>query len=159
MWLAFAFLSAALLGCYDVCKKHALRGNAVIPVLCINTCICCALFLPGIVGSALGTVGADSAYFIPGGTPAAHGFVVLKSCIVLSSWLCGYFAIKQLPLTIVGPINATRPVLTLLGAMLIYGERLNSWQWAGVLLAITSFYLLSPSSTPECLNFTRNRHT
>lgn len=158
MWLAFSFLSAALLGCYDVCKKHALRGNAVIPVLCINTCICCALFLPGIAGSAMGAIGEGSAYYIPGGTPAAHGFVVLKSSIVLSSWLCGYFAIKQLPLTIVGPINATRPVLTLLGAMLIYGERLNSWQWAGVLLAITSFYLLSRSSKREGISFARNRH-
>ena len=158
MWLAFALLSAVLLGCYDVCQKHALRGNAVIPVPCITTCICCALFLPGIVGSGVGAIGEGSAYYIPGGTPAAHAFVVLKSCIVLSSWLCGYFAIKQLPLTIVGPINATRPVLTLLGAMLIYGERLNAWQWAGVVLAVASFYLLSRSGKREGISFARNRH-
>ena len=57
-------------------------------------------------------------------------FILLKSCIVLASWLAGYFAMKHLPLTIVGPVNATRPVLVLIGAMLIFGERLNTCQCA-----------------------------
>ena len=46
MWILYAFLSAALLGCYDVCKKHSLRGNAVIPVLFLNTLFCSLFFLP-----------------------------------------------------------------------------------------------------------------
>ena len=37
----------------------------------------------------------------------------------------GYFGIKHLPLTLVGPINATRPVMVLLGALLLYGEQLK----------------------------------
>ena len=32
MWLLLAFLSAALLGFYDVFKKKSLRDNAVLPV-------------------------------------------------------------------------------------------------------------------------------
>lgn len=54
-----------------------------------------------------------------------HKFIVVKSFIVLSSWIFGYFGMKHLPLTIVGPINATRPVMVLVGAMLVFGERLN----------------------------------
>ena len=46
MWLAFAFLSATLLGFYDVCKKHALGTNAVIPVLFLNTLFCSMIFVP-----------------------------------------------------------------------------------------------------------------
>ena len=38
---------------------------------------------------------------------------------------------KHLPITIVGPINATRPVMVLVGAMLVFGERLNLYQWIG----------------------------
>ena len=83
----------------------------------------------------------------------AHLLVVLKSCIVLSSWVFGYFGIKHLPLTIVGPINATRPVMTLVGAMLIFGERLNGYQWVGVVLAIGSLFLLSRSSRREGVDF------
>lgn len=37
MWLVLAFLSATLLGFYDAFKKKALSGNAVIPVLFLNT--------------------------------------------------------------------------------------------------------------------------
>ena len=40
MWLILAFTSAALLGFYDVFKKKSLRGNAVIPVLFLNTLFC-----------------------------------------------------------------------------------------------------------------------
>ena len=62
-----------------------------------------------------------------------------------------------MPLTIVGPINASRPVLVLVGALLVYGERLNAWQWAGVLLTIFSLFLLSRSSQREGIRFTDNR--
>ena len=128
MWLLFAFVSAGLLGFYDVFKKRSLRDNAVIPVLLINTVLCSVFFLPLVVGSAFDIFSEGMAGYIVSGGLREHGFVVLKSIIVLSSWICGYFAIKHLPLTIVGPINASRPVMTLLGALFIYGESLNAWQ-------------------------------
>lgn len=144
MWLAFAFLSAALLGFYDVCKKYSLRGNAVIPILFLNTLFCSIIFLP-------------MAFQTPFGGWEVQRYILLKACIVLSSWLLGYIGIKHLPITIVGPINATRPMLVLLGALLIFGERLNLWQWAGVMLAILSFCLLSRSGKKEGIDFRHNR--
>ena len=157
MWLTFAFLSAALLGLYDVCKKRSLAGNAVLPVLWINTLLCAGIFLPLILLSAFGALGAANSLYIPLGDTHGHLLVAAKSVIVLSSWICGYYAIKHLPLTIVGPINASRPVLVLVGALLVYGERLNAWQWAGVLLTIFSLFLLSRSSQREGIRFTDNR--
>ena len=144
MWLVFAFLSAALLGFYDVCKKHSLRDNAVIPILFLNTFFCSLIFLP-------------LAFQTPFGGWEMQRFILLKAFIVLSSWLLGYIGIKHLPITIVGPINATRPVMVLVGALLIFGERLNLLQWAGVLLAILSFYLLSRSGKKEGIDFKHNR--
>ena len=144
MWLAFAFLSAALLGFYDVCKKHSLRDNAVIPILFLNTLFCSLIFLP-------------LAFQTPFGGWEVQRYILLKSCIVLSSWLLGYIGIKHLPITIVGPINATRPVMVLVGALIFFGERLNLWQWLGVLLAILSFFLLSRSGKKEGIDFSHNR--
>ena len=144
MWLAFAFLSAALLGFYDVCKKHSLRGNAVIPVLFLNTLFCSVIFLP-------------MAFQTPFGGWEMQRLILLKACIVLSSWRLGYIGMKHLPITIVGPINATRPVMVLVGALLIFGERLNLWQWAGVVIAILSFFLLSRSGRKEGIDFRHNR--
>ena len=83
--------------------------------------------------------------------------MLLKSFIVLGSWAFGYFGMKHLPLTIVGPINATRPVMVLVGALLLFGERLNLWQWVGVLLAILSFFLLSRSGKKEGIDFKHNK--
>ena len=145
-WLLLAFTSAALLGFYDVCKKQALRGNDVVPVLFLNTLFCSLFFLPVALRSD-----------VPFGGWEVQRYIVLKSVIVLSSWFCGYCGMKHLPLTLVGPINATRPVMVLLGALLFFGERLNTFQWIGVLLAILSFYMLSRSGKKEGIDFRHNR--
>ena len=158
MWLALAFLSAALLGFYDVFKKQSLKNNAVIPVLFLNTLFCSLIFLPFIVLSASGSPWMEGSLFhVPMVGWELHKYIILKSCIVLSSWLLGYFGIKHLPITLVGPINATRPVMVLVGAMLVFGERLNLYQWIGVLLAIFSFFLLSRSGKKEGIDFKHNR--
>ncbi len=158
MWLLLAFLSAALLGLYDVAKKSALKDNAVLPVLLLNTLFSTLLFAPFIVSAEAGfDLFRGGMFEVEQLEWQAHGLVILKSAIVLSSWIFGYFALKHLPLTIVGPINATRPVMVLMGAMLLFGERLNAWQWSGVLLSILSLLLLSLSGRKEGINFSRNR--
>ena len=87
----------------------------------------------------------------------AHIMVILKAVIVLSSWILGYFGLKHLPLTVVGPINATRPVIVLVGALLIFGEKLNAYQWAGVLLAILSVFMMSRAGKKENIDFKSNK--
>ena len=157
MWLILAFMSAALLGCYDSFKKRALLDNAVIPVLFLNTLFSSLIFLPFIVLSSSTSTLDGSVFYVADGGWEEHRWVLLKSVIVLSSWLCGYFGMKHLPLTIVGPINATRPVMVLVGALLVFGERLNVYQWTGVLLAVASFLMLSRSGKKEGIDFKHNR--
>ena len=59
MWVILAFLSAFLLGCYEVNKKMSLNGNAVIPVLFFNTLFSSLIFLPFIVLSYATDVQVD----------------------------------------------------------------------------------------------------
>ncbi|WP_317342597.1 DMT family transporter [Alistipes dispar] len=157
MWLSLAFLSAALLGLYDVAKKKSLSGNAVLPVLLLNTLFSSLLFLPAILSAELGLGWFDSTPLAASrGMAEAHALVAVKSVIVLTSWIFGYFGMKHLPLTIVGPVNATRPVLVLVGALAVFGERLNGFQWIGVALALTSLGLLSRSGRREGVDFRHN---
>lgn len=158
MWLILAFVSAALLGLYDVAKKQAVKDNAVPTVLLLNTLFSSLLFLPVIISSEcdLGWFEATIFDVEPQGL-RQHLLIILKSAIVLSSWIFGYFGIKHLPLTLVGPINATRPVIVLVGAMLLFGERLNALQWIGVLLALISIFMLSRAGKKEGIDFTHNR--
>jgi len=153
MWLLLAFMSAAFLGVYDSLKKKALRQNAVLPVLFLNTLFSTLIFMPFILLSATTSVLDGTIFHVAGGTWAEHRYIVGKALLVLSSWVLGYFGMKHLPLTIVGPINATRPVMVLVGALLLFGERLNLWQWAGVILAVASFFLLSRSGRKEGIDF------
>lgn len=136
MWWLLAFCSAALLGGYDSFKKIALKDNAVIPVLCINTLISALIFSPWLF---------EIGFFGWG----VQIFVIGKSVLVLSSWMAGYAAMKHLPLTIVGPVNATTPVLVLVGAIFIFGEKLNLLQWAGVLIAMLAYFLMRLNSKKE----------
>ena len=157
MWLTLAFTSAALLGFYDVAKKKSLTGNAVLPVLLLNTLFSSLVFLPALLSAECGLGWFEGTVLEASpGTLHAHGLVALKSVIVLTSWIFGYFGMKHLPITIVGPINATRPVMVLVGAMLVFGERLNACQWAGVLLALVSLFMLSRSSRREGVDFAHN---
>lgn len=161
MWLILAFFSAVMLGFYDTSKKASLKDNAVLPVLLLNTIFSTVIFSPFLLDQ-IGGFGWFSGTFLnaapsPTSTVRAHLMVVLKAFIVLSSWICGYFGLKHLPLTIVGPINATRPVLVLVGALLIFGEKLNFFQWTGVLLAIASVYLMSRAGKKENIDFKSNK--
>lgn len=156
MWVLLAFVSAALLGCYDFFKKVSLRDNSVLAVLLLNTLFSSLIFAPFIVLSHARLV-TDGFLYVPQGSLHQHLLLMLKAVIVLGSWLCGYIGIKHLPITIVSPIQATRPVLVLLGALLLFGEQLNAYQWIGVLTAIVSFFLLSRSGKREGINFAHNR--
>ena len=158
MWLLLAFLSAALLGFYDAFKKESLRDNAVLPVLFLNTLFSSLIFLPFILISAWSDSLDGTIFHVPAAGWEVHKYVLLKSVIVLSSWTFGYFGMKHLPLTIVGPINATRPVMVLVGALLVFGERLTLYQWAGVLMAVISFFMLSRSGKKEGIDFKHNRY-
>lgn len=158
MWLLLAFVSASLLGLYDIAKKTSLKNNAVLPVLFLNTLFSTLIFLPFIFLSRAGVLeSGGSMFYVPEAGWEVHRFIVLKAFIVLSSWICGYFAIKHLPLTIAGPVNATRPVMVLVGAMLVFGERLNLYQWIGTAFAIVSFFMLSISGKKEGINFKSNK--
>lgn len=158
MWLALAFVSAFFLGCYDISKKTAVNGNAVMPVLFYNTLFCTLLLAPLLIISQVApSILEGTIFYIPTISFETHGYIIIKSIIVLASWILSYFAIKHLPLTITGPINATRPVMTLVGALLIFGERLNPYQWVGVILTIVSFFLLSMSGKKEGITFHKNK--
>ncbi len=158
MWLILAFLSAALLGFYDSFKKKALQDNAVATVLFLNTLFSTLIFAPFIILSYHTQLLDGSIFHVASGGWEVHKWIILKSLIVLSSWTFGYIGMKHVPLTIYGPINATRPVLVLIGAILVYGERLNAWQWTGVMLAVASFFMLSRSSKKEGISFSHDRY-
>lgn len=151
MWIIFAVLSAIGLGFYDVMKKLSLKDNNVPLVLLLNTLFGTILMSPVLFESI------SSGQFGPGEGMMGNLLILLKSVIVLSSWILGYFAIKHLPLTIQGPINASRPVMVLVGALVIFGEKLNFLQWIGILIGFASLFLISRVGAKEGFSFKHSK--
>ena len=144
MWLTLSLLSALFLGLNEVAKKSALNSNAVIPVLAVSIWISALLFLPLQISSmAAPTWIRESAFYIPPVSAEAHWGIVLKAVIVLGAWIFGFFATKHLPLTISASIKATRPAFVVLGAVLIFGERLDATRWTGVAIVLGALAALS----------------
>lgn len=151
MWIALALISALCLGFYDVFKKLSLRSNDVLMVLMLNT-----LFGVVYMSPFLAVQFADGNFGF-GNTLSGHLQILVKAIIVLCSWLLGYYAIKHLPLTVQGPINASRPVMVLLGGVLIFGERLNLLQWSGIILGLLSLFLISRIGAKEGFSIKHSR--
>ncbi|MCG8580948.1 MAG: EamA family transporter [Bacteroidales bacterium] len=157
MWFFLALASALLLGVYDVFKKASLNNNAVLPVLMISITSSAIIFVPLWILSSTNYLTSDHALFIPDITGKEHLQVLLKSIIVLTSWIFSFFALKNLPITIVAPIRATGPLWTLLGAIVIFSEQLNTFQWIGIITTLTFFYLFSTTGKTEGISFKNNK--
>lgn len=164
MWTFLAFISALCLGFYDISKKIALRDHPVVDVLTLSVCFSAVLLsVPLICSRFCPAMMTGTPFYVPTMDLQAHLFTVLKSLIVLSSWVCAYMALKHLPISVVSPMQATRPMWTLVGALLIFGERLNTWQWIGVCIALGtilafSFFTRKPRNSRDYRDPRINRY-
>jgi len=161
MWVALSLISAVLLGFYDIFKKQTVVGNAIIPVLFYSTMISSALFLPFILLSHfvpdLFADGFMSKLYIEPLSARQHLLVAGKTAIILCSWMFSYSAMKNLPITVVGPVNQLRPAISVVLLFLIFHEHLTVVQWIGVFLALVSFYLMNRSGKLEGIQFKTNK--
>lgn len=156
-WVVASLVSALVLGCYELFTKHAVRENAVLPVL----------FFSNVVGATVWLVLLAAQTVQPGALPAGllvdsltllqHGQLALKSAIVAASWVCTYFAVKHLPISLASPIRATSPLWTLFGGLLLLGERPTWLEMLGVATTLASFVGLSFVGRSEGVHFHRNK--
>jgi len=157
-WIALSIFSALLLGLYDLAKKHALKENAVLPVLFFGIVTSACVWSPFVIWSHLSPESYPAAKFLV--QPLAgheHVLLFLKSALVAGSWIFGYFALKNLPLSIAGPIRATGPLWTILLAVGLMGETPNGWQWTGILIVLGAFYAFSFVGKLEGIHFHRDK--
>ncbi len=156
-WIVASLLSAVFLGVYELCTKHAVRGNAVMPVLFFSTLTGATVWFGLLSVQALQPGLLPASLVTDALTPFQHLQLALKSGIVAASWVFTYFAIKHLPLSLGSPIRSMSPLLTLFGAILILGERPTALECVGVMTTILSFIGLSFAGRREGVHFHRNK--
>lgn len=157
-WILLSLCSALFLGLYDLAKKHALKENAVLPVLFFSIVTSALIWAPFILWSVLSPNSYPSDRFLIPIIPiASHGLLFLKSALVAASWIFGYFALKHLPISIASPIRATSPLWTILLAVSLMGEMPEAWQWLGIVIVIAAFYSFTLVGKLEGIHFTKNK--
>ncbi len=158
MWMYLGLLAALFLGLHNLCKKHAVQGNDVFPVLLGTILSGFLLLLPFFIISVyFPRYALKIGFYITDISWKIHGFIAIKSMIMASSWILAYKALKYLPITIVTPIRSAGPFFTFIGAILIYKESPNTWQWIGFFLIIFSVFLYSRIGKKEGINFKTNK--
>lgn len=158
MWMYLGLLSALFLGLHSLCKKHAVQGNEVLPVLLGTLISGFLVFIPFFIGSIYNPIYfKELGFYITPIVWETHGFIFIKSLIMTGSWVLAYAALKHLPITIVTPIRSAGPFFTFIGAILIYDENPTFLQWIGFFLIIFSVLLYSKIGKKEGINFKRNK--
>lgn len=151
-------LAALFLGLHNLCKKHAVRGNEVFPVLLGTITSGFLLLVPLYIGSIYNHEYMLEVQLYISEIPwKTHAFIAIKSLIMASSWVLAYQALKHLPITIVTPIRSAGPFFTFIGAILIYQEKPSFLQWVGFFLIIFSVMLYSRIGKKEGIHFKRNK--
>jgi len=156
-WALLSLTSALFLGFYDICQKHALRGNAVVPVLFFSTLTCATVWCGLLLLQAVAPGVLPPSLVVPALSWLSHAQLLLKSAIVAASWLCTYLAVKHLPISLAAPIRATSPLWTLAAALLLLGERPSWLQLLGISTTLLSFVGLSMVGRLEGVHFHRDR--
>lgn len=132
-WVLPTVLSAAMLGFYDITKKHAVNANAVMPVLFLST-------LSGCTGVCVFSLVSGKAAAVFSLTFVQFILIFLKSLLVAASWVCAYCAMKTLPISIASPVRASAPLWTFIGSLILYHEIPTLIQAAGMALIFSGYY-------------------
>jgi transporter family protein len=158
MWIWLGLVSMLFLGVYDLCKKHALTDNAVLPTLFFSNLAGICLTVPVILASKW--VPEFTQYvgiYVSPLTMQEHGILMFKSLIVGTSWVCAFFAMKHLPISIVSPVRASGPLWTLMGAIVLFQEMPSLMQWVGMGLIFTGYFGFSILGREEGIHFHRSK--
>lgn len=149
-WFLPIIESALGLGFYDVCKKHAVRGNSVMPVLFFATLTGSLTFVAGILlfGDFRSAISCS---------PRVWSLLLLKSLLVGASWTCVYYAMRDLPISLAAPIRASSPLWTFLGGLILFQEIPDFRQAFGMILIFGGYYFFSVLGRMEGFSFRRSR--
>jgi transporter family protein len=156
-WIAASLVSALFLGLYELNTKHAVRDNAVLPVLFFANVCSASVWIILMSLAAIAPTTLPATLHVAPLSGFQHLQLLAKSAIVASSWVCSYFAIKHMPVSLASPVRATGPMWTLLGAVLVLGERPSWLEGLGIVITLASFVGLSFVGQREGFHFHRNK--
>lgn len=116
-------------GVREIVKKKSFEKSTLLEVLFFYTLIGFIMVLP-----FSGDVG--------GLTPELYGLVALKSFIIFVAWLCGFKAVKEIPISVYGVLDLSRVLFSTLLGVFVLHETLTGHKATGIILVAAGLIAL-----------------
>ncbi len=123
MWIALVCLYGVIKGMRDVIKKKAMEKSSAVEVLFFYTFFSFILTVP----TAGDAFGIDYGYM---------WLIAVKSLVIFIAWICGFNAIKRLPVGLYGVMDMARVLISTAIGVVILGEAVTVNKTVGMLLVI-----------------------
>lgn len=140
-WIILVLIYGILKGVRDIAKKKALEKNGVVEVLFVYTLLAFLFTVP--------TSGNIT------GVPVKEMLMIaFKSFIIFIAFLCSFYAIEKMPVSLYGVIDLSRMMFAMILGVFVLKETLRLNQY--IALFLVSLGLLLLKYKPRFLNFTKN---
>lgn len=128
-WIFLVLFYGVAKGLRDAFKKKALQKSSLFEVLFFYTFLSLVFALP----------------FCPDAldlNPIFHSALIIKSFVIFLSWIFSFRAIRHLPVSLVGVLDSSRIVFSMLMGALLFSEKMTHLRTLSMLLIMTGLFLL-----------------
>ena len=141
VWISCVLLYGALKGAREIFKKKAMVKSTVIEVLVLYTVLSLVIVIATTAAEiAVGDIGAREYLF--GLRAGQYAAIAVKSFVIFVAWICGFRALRRMPVSVYGILDMARVVFSAMLGILVLGERPSVWQCAGIALVCLGLFLL-----------------
>ncbi len=132
MWIVLVLIYGILKGVRDIAKKKALTISGVTEVLFVYTLLAFIITVPTI-GGIDGIVG------VPG---REMGMIAFKSFIIFIAFLCSFYAIEKMPISLYGVLDLSRMLFAMILGVFVLKEHLKFTQVIAMILVAAGLLML-----------------
>lgn len=132
MWIVLVLIYGILKGVRDIAKKKALTISGVTEVLFVYTLLAFIFTVPTI-GGINGIVG------VPG---REMGTIAFKSFIIFIAFLCSFYAIEKMPISLYGVLDLSRMLFAMILGVFVLKEHLKFTQVIAMILVAAGLLML-----------------
>lgn len=129
-WILFTLIFGICKGAREGVKKKALGKSTLFEVLFVYTLIGFVLVLP----ASKNVFGVPFEYYF---------YILIKSLLVFTAWLCSFNSIKHMPVGMYGVMDMARVLFATVMGITIMGESATVKQMAGLLLVLLGLVLVN----------------
>lgn len=128
-WIFLVLLYGLLKGGREIAKKKAMDRNSVMEVLLAYTLLSFILVIPQAPNAG-------------GLEPKFYFLIAIKSFCMFLAWLCGFYSLKKIPVSLYGILSLSRVLFaTLLGVVVLH-ETMTTYKLIGLILVCAGLLLL-----------------